>query len=1242
MQPATAFDFHAPPRFELRSRVGRGAVGVVYEAFDHERSSRVALKVLHTRDPEALLSLKKEFRAVQDIQHPNLVHVGELFEESGSWFFTMEFVDGTPFVQYVRPHDPKAKASVPTPVAAPLTGPVPSGFDEPRLRASLVQLVRGIMALHDAGIVHRDVKPPNILVTDEGRVVLLDFGVSSDLLRGEESDHGMVGTIAYMAPEQAMSEASGPAADWYAVGVVLYQALAGRLPFYGSMHEVLAQKVAREPPPPSAITPDVPRDLDQLCAALLRLPPSARPDGRAILTMLGATERIEGASSGPHPAAAVFVGRARELTDLEEAYADTLRGRAVTLFVHGESGVGKSFLVRRFLTELRERDHETLVLAGRCFERESVPYKAVDGVVDQLSSHLAALDEAERRELLPEHAALFVRAFPVLGRAIRTRASEHTDVVNPQELRARLFGGMRTLFARLAVRSPVVVAIDDLQWADRDSLTLLTEITRAPDAPPILLVVTMRIATERVPTGTYREMAGLDEAEDVRHLEIEQLPRDEARALAARLLGEERADPAAVDAIVEEANGHPLFIDELVRQRNSVQRVKLLKLDDALWSRVSRLDPQARRLLELVAVAGLPIAQGVAADAAALDLGQLFDLASVLRSAHFAKTGGTRREDKIEPYHDRVRESVLAHLDADVRARWHARLATALERSESADPEALATHWHAAGNVHRAAEYAEKAADAAMQTLAFERAARLYRFALEMNQHPPDTARDLKRRLAEALTNAGYVSDAAEVRLALAKEVGHDAALDLRRRAAEQLLNSGRFDTGLEVLRAVLDAAGIYFPRSPLAVIFSVLVARLVLLARGVSFKPRRASEVSAAELARADAAWAAGSGFSMTDNIRGAYFQTRNLLASLRIGDPERVSRALAMEVCFRSAGGSATHAQAAALLAREWEIATEVNTAESLAMANTATGYVHYMVGNWAEAQLALVNAEELFRDRCVGSTFQLNSARTMLYRVLAYRGDLKELAARVPAVLREVEQRSDHYAIVNLQAGPMTLLALADDAPDRVRDALGAVGERLPKGAFLVQHYFAVMAQCQLDLYGGDGTAALARLGATWPALRRSLLLRVQAITIMSLEQRARAALAAFFAAGGSRGGSSRPPGAPREDLLAVAEADARKLGHVRLDWAAASAAMLRGSIAAARGNRDQALALLDDAGRRFDAMGMVLYAAACRRRAGELRGGEEGDAVCSADERMRERGVKRPDRMVAIFSPPVRRG
>jgi tetratricopeptide (TPR) repeat protein len=1237
MQSLSANDFPGSQRFVIRSRVGQGAVGVVYDAFDVERNTRVALKTLRVSDPEAVLSLKTEFRAVQDLLHPNLVRMGELFEQAGTWYFTMEFIEGTHFVRYVRPGDPNVRSSIvgeaPRPASAHEA--VPARFDVARLRATLPQLVRGIMALHDAGKVHRDVKPSNVLVMDDGRVVLLDFGVAGDLVRDvEETDPGLVGTALYMSPEQALGQPAGPESDWYAVGVVLYEVLTGRLPYVGQLHELIAQKMERPPAPPSRSVSGIPRDLEELCLDLMRVARSERPDGPAILARLGVPVRT-GEISGPNVGGGIFVGREEELTALGDALRDATaatRGRreAVTVFVHGESGVGKTFLVRRLLGMLRSEVHPPLVLDGRCLERESVPYKAVDGAIDQLSTHIAALPEAEQAALFPADAALLARAFPVLGRSIRTNAGD-VEAENPAALRPRMFAAMRELLRRVAARRPIVLAIDDLQWADNDSLALLAEVTRPPNAPAMLVVATIRLTTERQNAANLERLKPLRIEGDVRHIHLGQLPPEEARALASRLMGGD-GDRAAIESIVGEAGGHPLFIDELVRQRSSIRSLKALKLEDALWFRVERLAPLERRLLELVAVAGAPILQGIAADAAGIDLGQLFELAAVLRIEHFVKTGGSRPEDPIEPYHDRVREAVLGHVEGDSRARWHGRIATALERAKSDDAEALATHWHGAGNAPRAADYAARAGDRAMQSLAFERAARLYRLALGLHAHAPEVTRELKTKLAEAHAHAGFVSEAAEVHLALAAESSGETAIDLRRRASEELLCSGRYDQGVEILRSVLVDVGVYFPRTPLTVIVSLLVTRLFLLLRGLSFRTKDPAQTSAAERVRVDAAWSAGAGFAMSDNIRGAYFQTRSLLFCLHMGDVHRIVRSLSMEICFRSTGGSRSREATRALLARDWELARKVGTPEALGMAYAATGYAHYMTGEWREALAAFVSSEEFFRDRCVGVAFMLGSVRIMLYRTLQYTGDIPEIAARVPPVLRDADRQSDDYLYVNLQAGPMALLALADDRPDRIREALPSVGRKLARRAFLIQHYFALQAECLVDLYTGDATAALGRLHASWPALRRSLLLRVQAVRVMAYEQRCRCAIAAASSRMASGG-----------ELLAAATADAQRIAHEKTPWTDASSAMLLGSIAAARGDTQSARKLLDEAASRFTALDMALSAASTRRRLGELLGGDQGAAMVSdADAWFADHGVKNPARMSAILLPPLPSG
>jgi len=834
-------DFCGTGRFEIRRRLGAGAMGVVYEAHDRERDEVVALKVLQRADPRWVARFKREFRSLVDVEHQGLVRLGELHSEAGQWFFTMELVPGVDFLSWVRGADADADSAVSSPLEDTVPGTPISPLedtavaemlvtaaptcDETRLRHALEHLARPLVALHAAGKVHRDVKPSNVRITPEGRVVLLDFGLVTDLDSEDQlTDASVVGTAAYMAPEQAASGELGPAADWYSVGVMLYEALTGRLPFAGRKLEVLVKKQQYEPPPPRAVTQGVAPDLDRLCVDLLRLEPRHRPAGEGVLERLGSRSSLVNMPSLSSLAsllteAPLFVGRERELAVLGGAFADARRGAAAMVVVEGESGVGKTALVERFCDQVAgggDAGCDALVLRGRCYEREQVPYKVFDGIIDTLARRLARAGAVEAALVLGDDAGLVARIFPALRRVPAMAHIREPRVPNPQELRTRAFLALRAIFVRLRDRQPVVLAIDDLQWADRDSLLMLAEVLRPPDAPALLVIATRRPGS-RAPRA--RADAASAPAEDLlpgvdvdlRSLAVEAMPAGEAEILAAALLGGAHpgVDPAA---LAREADGHPLFLHELARHARTASGAPgALHLDEVIWQRILRLEAPARRLVEVVCVAGAPLAQTTAALAAGLGAGAAGRATSVLRTSHLVRTMGASAADVIEPYHDRIRETVLAHLEPGPRRALHEALANALEAGGAAraDPQVLVRHLEAAGHAGRAATQAVRAAERATDAVAFDQAAEFFRTALRLGTHAGDEVgeagdpgeageageagdpgdsderRALRIRLGEALVNAGRGKEAAAAYLEAARGAGEATALDCRRIAAE-------------------------------------------------------------------------------------------------------------------------------------------------------------------------------------------------------------------------------------------------------------------------------------------------------------------------------------------------------------------------------------------------------------------------------------------------------------------------
>jgi hypothetical protein len=1194
----------------------------------------------------------------------------ELLSEGDQWFFTMELVEGVSFLEYargialepvLRANGRSLEVTIATPdravaasplsaargVPAPATpaADAPDSVDYVRLRRSLFQLAEGLHVLHRSRKLHRDIKPSNVLVTRQGRVVLFDFGLVSDFGPEQLASLHLVGTPAYMSPEQGAGRPLSEPSDWYSVGVILFEALTGLRPFRGEFLEVLVEKQSAEPPAPRELVPGVPDDLDRLCRALLQRDPQRRPRETEILAMLRVDRpSVEEERVQPTAREAPFVGRASHLDVLRRAFRAVKEGRSVAVHVRGASGMGKTALVWRFLDEIAGSEPNAVILAGRCYEREAVAYKALDSLVDSLSQYLKRLPLAEAEALLPRDLIVLSRVFPVLKQieAIARARRRFSQIPDSQELRRRAFGALRELLARLGDRAPLVLFIDDVQWGDRDSAAPILELLRPPDPPALMLIGAYRSddalnshllqALLRV-----RPIAG---SATVEFVEVGEFEPSEARELATALLGADHPEAAvSPEEIARESRGNPFFIDELVRHARTGEALldmagsegagRGVRLEQVIRARLHRLPEAARRLLDVIAVAGRPLDRDVARRAAGLENEEPF--IGLLRANHLLRGSGSGEDEKIETYHDRIRETVAAGLSGPALTEIHQKLALALEGSRHIDAEALALHYQGAGSPERAALYAAEAATQASTALAFDRAARLYQLAIELGIGEPGESQKLRVKLGDALANAGRGAEAAAAYLDAVSGAGAAETLELQRRSAEQLLRSGHVDEGLTVLQGLLERIGMRLARSPWSAVVFLAFRMLQLRLRGLRFREREESQIAREKLVRIDTCWSVSHTLSMADTVRAREFQIRHLLLALKAGEPYRVARALANEAPYSALGGLRNRKRTENLNERAMVLAHRVQDPRALGIAYLGAGISAYMEGRWKMSWELARRCEEIFRERCTGTAWELDTTHIYSLRALFYLGELNELSHRLPALLKEAGERGDLFAEMSFRIRQSYLLSLMADEPARAREELDHAAAQWSHQGFQLQHYFHLVGEAEISLYAGAATEALAGLLQRWRALERSLLLRtVQLFGIEARHLRARCAIAAV--------GAGQQDSAEADRLLESALAEARRITKEGTAWGNPLALLIRAAVASHRARPEETASLLSAAERDFDANDMVLYRSATRRALGVGLGGDEGrDLVESADEWMAGQKIRNPERMTSMLVP-----
>ncbi len=1205
-------------RYQVGGMLGAGGFGEVFSAIDEHTGDRVAVKRLTRLDAQSIMWFKREFRLLADCAHRHLVKYHELINHADEWWLVMDYIEGTDLRTWVHRTESEPDSTRTLRMAEPLPdgGSVATMVPAPpldqlqleRLRRLLPQLEAALTYLHSRGVVHRDLKPANIRVTRDERLVLLDFGLASPLAaRAVASD--IAGTLRYMAPEQSQGEIL-PASDWYSVGVILYSMLHGMAPFQGDASSQMESK--RQGPRSIQRRPRTghqpPDDLCSLSEALLDPDPERRPH-----SLLG-----PGGPPAPRRAPA-FVGRLGELgvlrTRLAQATAD---GQGSLVLLHGPSGIGKSALVQAFIEGVR-CEPGSLVLQGRCFQRESVPFKALDGVVDGLAEHLALQPPAVVARLMPRYGQQLVHLFPVLRELPGMPSpSRRQSELEPQEARRRGLLALRELLVRLGEARPLVLVIDDLHCSDDDSLAALATVLCEPDPPPLLAIACCRSGDEEPrPALAHLQRTLVEARVPLQLLMLGPLADAEAEELAMAAARERTQEVS--DTFIRQAqagaHGHPLLLLELVRASTSEPTPPTVAA--LLTSRFDGLPEKARQLAECLAVAGRPRLVRQLQRCAGLEEGTVEALAW-LRAERLVRTQGLPAGEEVTLFHDQVGDAILGALGPDGQRRWHARWADELLASAEPQAEAEALHRHclAAGRGQEARSWALVAAARAEAALAFEHAAGL--FATVLAETPDDGV--LRERLADVLAAAGRGPEAAREYLAAASRLEGPQARRAVRRAAGQFLRSGHMEEGLTAAASALEAVGERWPASQLWALVLVQLQRWRRLRLRQALPP---AEQAPGHLERMDTLWEIAHGLGGVDTIRAAALNGRHLAMAFASGDPFRATKGMAWEAILSFAmGGPRMLARGWTLVERSAGLAMRCDRPHARAWAQAAAGYGHWCEGRLLESISASAGAVEAYRDEGRDVAWELGSVIAWCWApALAAAGHLTALRRLTAESESEFSRLGDLYTLTTLRTVAKPLLHLVDGQPAAARAEVAEAIARWSDRHWHLQHLFAAFACCRADLYEGRPAEALSRLDAIRPKMEQAFQHRLQIKRIMAWHLRS-CALAQL----GERG----LPGAGQR-LRALATTMLKE----GLGWSSGHGWCARAAALAGDGRMSEAMEAYRSGAALYTSAGMELHALAASWRAADCAAhGGAGEAEMCAGA-LSSRGVADPLRLRVVL-------
>ena len=759
-QAAQAPSFLAQGRYRIGGLLGEGAKKRVYLAHDAHIGRDVAVAFLKAErfDATRLTRVRDEARAMARLgDHPRIVAVFDVGEEQGTPYIVAEYMAGGT-VERLLAEAPDRRLPL-----------------EQALRIA-DQVCQALAHAHARGVIHRDLKPANVWLNRDGFAKLGDFGLAVSL-DGPGAAGRLIGTLAYISPEQALGKKLDDRSDLYSLGCMLYEMVAGKPPFVGKdAAAVITSHVSAAARPPSKLNPGVPQALDALILRLLMKAPQDRPGS--------ATEvRRELAAVAPTPVAAKppptnpldfaassdFIGRRAEIEKLAARLEDALGGRARIVLLAGEPGIGKTRTAEEIVAMAARRGARICI--GRCHEGGGAP--AFWPWAQILRALIGDAQMIEVTKALGARAGDLAQLAPEVRRELPDLPEP--QAVDPEGARFRLFDGVTNLFKSASRIDPLVLVLDDLHWADKSSLLLLQFLGREIGDGRLLVIGTYRDAEAQHGHPLAEILPGMREPVTTKIL-LRGLPEEEVRVFIGSISRQEVPQSFA-RAIFRETEGNPFFIQEILRhlieegilfredgQWKSRLRPEEMGLPESvrevIGRRFSRLGERCRDVLTRAAVIGREFDVRVLEQVAEIGADALLD---VLDEAIAARVVAEvpRTAGRYGFAHALIRETLTAELGATRRVRLHRKVGGVLESIHERDLEPylaeLAYHFYEAcpgGDVDKAIDYSIRAGERASSQFAFEEAVGHFQHALLALDHRAGSSRaercELLLKLGEA------------------------------------------------------------------------------------------------------------------------------------------------------------------------------------------------------------------------------------------------------------------------------------------------------------------------------------------------------------------------------------------------------------------------------------------------------------------------------------------------------------